>query len=170
MKKRIAYSLLLIFALSCGSQDQQQNHVITIEMRNSPVQDYSLLAVRKEGVVVRSESSSYVESKPKFIAFSKIEKMYQTTNTGAGGALRGTLMGLLPGAGMLFAGKQRGDINLGGTGILLMPIGAVAGGIIGCNSSKSKNDFNPSSENSRQKLTSISLYPNGEPAELEKIK
>jgi hypothetical protein len=162
--KRIAYSFLLIFLLSCGSSSQQSNNRIRIEFRDSVKQQYYLLAVRDSALIVSTipvESDNDIDGK--LIRFAQVRKVFRAGDSTDSGLLTGIIIGALPGSALyLFLP----------TPIMALPlaIGMIIGGVIGCAISRSESEFDPRNPHDRYYLRELARFPAAEPPELQKIK
>ena len=170
--KRIAYSFLLIFLLSCGSQSDLQRTTIRVQFRDTLTapDEYYLLSVRDTALVV--EPGFYgMGNTPRVIPFSQINRVFHDNGGKTSGFLLGGLIGcsavLIPAAIFGATHNVGGGEGLAIGGALISIPAMVAGGIIGCALAEGEKEYAPSSNDT---LRSFAKYPDTEPPELQKIK
>ena len=164
--KRIAYSFLLIFALSCGTgSSSSSDHVIKVTFRNLSIQDYVLLSVRSDGLVV---NSILANSDPELISFQKIKRVYNPGIKTLPSSLLGGFLGCT--AGFVASTVSLRGYDALAAVIVLMPLGILSGTVIGCNAADAVGEYNLSKPDERTRLAKLSMYPDTEPPELQKIK
>jgi hypothetical protein len=178
--KRIAYSFLLIFGMSCGSHFASSDNRIRVEMRDSTVQDFYLLSLRSDALVVspyidKDISADSLVAHARLVSFARTETIsYQpeisvSILSGLGGCILGTVAGCLAGG---YAMKQEGDIStLFGYGALGGAIGFGGGMLIAIGLRSPPDDHVIYDiKNHVEELYSRAIYPGQEPPELQKIK
>jgi hypothetical protein len=179
--KRIAYSLLLIFLLSCGNAVPSSRSHVIIQFRDSIIHDYFLLSVRDNSLVVApySEEGETVSTLIKsafVIPMEKIELVLHRGETTSGDILLpasglgvgGYIAGCYSGGGLNCLGSggaHASDYALYGMGIGC-GLGAAAGYLI----SSQDRQFQPSKKTDMEKLRSeYSFFKIVEPIELQNI-
>jgi hypothetical protein len=178
--KRIAYSFLLIALLSCGSHLASPGNRIRLQIRDSTIEDFFLLAVRNDAVVVspfRDDDivADVLIAHAHVISFAKTEAIsYKPERSasilpGLGGCLIGTAAGCLLGG---YSTKGEGDIStLLGYGTVGGTAGFAAGMLIAI-ALKSQPDDKViyDIKSHTDELRDHAIYYDQEPPELQKIK
>jgi hypothetical protein len=181
--KRAAYSFLLIALLSCGSSTPSSRSRVTVQFRDSIIQDYYLLSVRDNSLVVapyseEGETVSTLIKSASILPFENIDLVLHRGEMTPGDILLpasaigvgGCIGGCYSGGGISLTGDGGGDHGseyaLYGLGIGC-GIGAAAGYLI----SSQDREFQPSKKNDMEKLKNLySFFKIVEPPELKKIK
>ena len=170
--KRIAYSFLLIFLLSCGSRSDLKGNRISIHFRDTLMipHEYYLLSVRDTSLVV---APGYFDQggTPTVIPFSKISSVYHSTDERFWYMLLGGVTGCTIADATVIAIAAHNGGGGSGEGVAfaaaLLDIPAILGGMaIGCALSDDEKGYVPSSGT----LKDFAKYPVIEPPELQKIK
>jgi hypothetical protein len=163
--KRIAYSLLLIFLLSCGTRSTLQENHIRVFFRDSTSQVFDLLFVRETALVVQSGKSNETS----LIPFSGIDHVNINVHGRRNGSLLGFFLGSVGTAALGVAILPAGYAILSWLIFVTLPA-TIAGPIIGTAISSDEAAFNLDKIHDRQELGSYAKYPDYEPPELQTIK
>jgi hypothetical protein len=172
--KRIAYSFLLIFLLSCGPRSELKGNRVLINFRDTIPHEYYLIAVHDSGLVVSPGFFDNAGS-PFIIPFSRISRVRHDVGGKTTGMLLGGLIGCTSAMGTAIAiGTAGGNAGSGegvafGAAFVSLPALAL-GMIIGYNSSDDDKIFDLSKAHDRDALREFARYPDHEPPELQKIK
>lgn len=170
--KRAAYSFLLILLLSCGNAPKLSNNRIRIEFRDSVKEQYYLLAVRDSSLVVSHDMQTPDSTAgAAVIPFARIRKIICFPDTTDTKMLTGMSLGVV--AGIVAPTLATPLIGTAGAAYMilyLVPIGMVTGGIIGCESSRSRSEYDPYRPVDRNHLKALARFPYSEPEYLQKIK
>ena len=176
--KRIVYSCLLIALLSCGSSRQDDYH-IKVAIRDSTINDFYLLSVRKFTLVVSPYYGNIITddslvAHAQVIPFDKIEAIYYRAKEstgilpGLGGSLFGTAVGCVAGG---YSMKQEGDLlTLFAGGTIGAFLGFGAGMLIANALQQPKEKFLVDFWRHTDQLRTQAIFPEIEPSELQKIK
>ncbi|MEP7233953.1 MAG: hypothetical protein ABI778_01535 [Ignavibacteriota bacterium] len=179
--KRIAYCFLLIFLLSCGSSPSSSNYHIKIEFRDSVSNDYYLLAVRENALVITPYTTDYdsidsLNAKAELVPFAKIARLYKTSSASLEDELwfGGTALGI-SGCYSAFLYTFSGVSGHGGTPKfdVAFPLGATGGGLLlGLLVNNSYQELYLDTPEHLEKVKSRACYKEGdlEPPELRNIK
>ncbi len=146
--KRALYSLLLIFLMSCGTSPTV-SHLVSVYLSAGTVTDGKLISIKDSALVIAvADDTSYSRMK---IPFSQVEFVLLRKdgkwNAIMGGCGTGCLGGAVLGYGLSHTDKpDTGLLKLQGAGEILSmglvgTIGAIAGGIIGCEIQHGSNRF-----------------------------
>jgi hypothetical protein len=174
--KRVTYSFLLIFLLSCSPHSDLTGNRINVFFRDSLVtpHEYYLLAVRDTALVVAP--GHYDDPGQAFtIQNSKILYVSHAADNGRGlGTLVGGLAGFAAAGGTVTVIGMKGDAGSGeGVAIaaaLVSIPGCLLGMIIGYNLAPDENEYDLTRSHDRYYLGGYAKYPDSEPPELQKIK
>lgn len=171
--KRIAYSLLLIFVMSCGSTSSKPDNLITLQFRDLSMKKYFLLAMRDSSMLVSSIDSILDFSSVQKIYFSEIARVRKVRSAVPSGAFAGTAIGLAAGAITApYIIHSQGEARQGDFFIQELFAGgtAVVGGMIGCIASGDQIAYDMTDPADRESLKQFPLFREGEPPQLQKIK
>ena len=179
--KRIAYSFLLIFLLSCGSHTPSSHNRITLQLRDSVIHDYFLLSVRDSSFIVspytnRSITNDGLIGSAEVVPIQKIEKIIIKGD-------HSPLILLLPGMAGCIGGwgaTQNGAsfFSVGGVGppaSKAQPYASLGGFLIGASigyfEAYRDKELAPRKADDLKNLQNFyALFPNTEPLDLQKIK
>ncbi len=175
--KRIAYSLLLIFLLSCGSKSELKGNRINVFFRDSLTipHEYYLLFVRDSALVV-APGFYDAPGKPITIANSKINHVLHSGDGKVKAMFLGGIIGCTTAAatvgiiGIHNRGNTEGGLGIGVTAAVAAAPALVLGMIIGYNLAADEDKYNLEKEGDRYELGGYAKYPDTEPLELQKIK
>ena len=163
--KRIAYSFLLIFLLSCGSSSHLQGNRVRIQFRDSMYQDFELLAVRDSSLIVQPYAEKNI---PELIPFSQIDRVYHDADGKILGGIYGCGVGGVA-LGSAAAIAIQGEYS-GLAVVAAIAIGGIFGMPVGCAIAKDDAGYDPYDHLDLLSIKYYSTYRYGEPPELQKIK
>jgi hypothetical protein len=176
--KRIAYSFLLLFVMSCSSAPSSSSNRIVIEFRDSVIRDFYLLAVRDSALVVAPYTTDYssidsLVAEAHTVTFRKVEHLYKNSSPSLGDELwAGTtgfaLAGCLSAIPYIFdygsGDGHPGRYNVG------IPIGGFAAGLIlGLVLNYTYSERFLDSKEHLELIKKRAFYKNGEPPELKLV-
>ena len=183
--KRIAYSLLLIFLLSCGSSNPSSHKRITVQFRDSIIKDYFLLAVRDSSLVIARYRKGNIDmddliAESQNVPLNKIEKIYDK-GSGYPSSIVFPLLGCAACAecaatpihfGSDGGGMTDAELKIVHQNQILFPfIGAVAGGLFGYYAFYRDKEISFQTQDDIKKFRMwYAIFPDREPPELRKIK
>jgi hypothetical protein len=176
--KRIAYSFLLIFLLSCGSAPSSSTNHITIEFRDSVIKDFYLLAVRDSALVVTPYTTDYasidsLNAQAQVVPFKKVGRLYKNSSASLDDELWAGTTGFVLGgcySGFSSLAASYGDAGPGKFNFGL-PIGGFAGGLVlGLLMNNAYSERFLDSKEHLELVKARAFYKEGEPPELQKIK
>jgi len=175
--KRIIFSFLVIFVMSCGSRSELKGTRINILFRDSVLipHQYALLFVRDSGIVV-APGFYDAPGSPLFIPNGNIFRVYHAGDGKSKGMFFGGLIGGAAGMGTTIAiGVSQGGNTGGGEGVgftaAIVAVPSIAlGMIIGYNLAHDEDEYDLERSHDRYELGGYAKYPDHEPPELQKIK
>ncbi len=172
--KRTLYSLLLIFLLSCGKQPQNSSNVF-VYMQDQTIKESLLLAVRDSSLLLKTYSASadgtFINESVKISDISFVylapekEALYGST-----GLVLGGIGGCAAGALYSEIAPYSDGYSILAYGLIGFLGGIIVGPITGCLVYKGNHTYYPYRSTEREFLRKQSVFPQGEPDELKKIK
>ncbi|MEP7233952.1 MAG: hypothetical protein ABI778_01530 [Ignavibacteriota bacterium] len=184
--KRIGYSLVLIFLLSCGVGGPTSDNLVTVQLKDSTLAplNYYLLSIRDEAIVVspgiedRTMNSLIVHAevipfrKIATISFHHDANFWNVALPGCGGAVFGTCVGgVIASATKSTSSDPNEQLSRAlGYGLVGELIGLAAGITLGLILNDYDKLLYPSSLNETPQIRRHAIFNYTQPPELQRIK